>query len=157
MNKMDLCAYCPEVAERPAGRTLLIVITLFGVGVLAIANSLRDAENLSTLLLTIGIVLLAFGIIKLIRPSRKIYYVATGEVVRRHIEGHEQESKERVVAACREGNFGQIAALAAKNSSTPLVSVTYTTPSGSLRIGQVLNYVPYEYQPLMEPVIYKAK
>ena len=92
MNKVDLCAYCSDVAERPTSRALPIIITLLGVGLLAITNSLRDAENLSTLLLTLGVVLLAFGVLKLIRPSRILYYVATGEVVRRHIEGHEQES-----------------------------------------------------------------
>lgn len=156
MNREDLCRYCSEVEERSAGRVVPAFVALVGVVLLVWASSLRDAEDWSVAVLTIGIVVLAIGIIKLIRPSRTLFYVATGEKVVRHFEGHEQEARAHIEKALADGNFEVLASLKASTSSAPLVSVTYSTASGSLRIGQLLHYVPYEYQPLFEPVIHKS-
>lgn len=157
MNREDLCRYCAEVEERSAGRVVPAFVALVGIVLLVWASSLRDAENWSVAMLTIGIVVLAIGIIKLIRPSRTLFYVVTGEKVVRHFEGYEQEARTQVEKCLQEGSFEQLASLKASNSSAPLVSVTYSTASGSLRIGQLLHYVPYEYQPLLEPVIHKSQ
>ena len=164
MNRGDLCRHYSEVEERSAGRVVPAIVTLVGIVLLVWASSLGDAENWSVAMFTIGIVVFAIGIvvfaigiIKLIRPSRTLFYVATGEKVVRHFEGYEQEARTQVEKCLQEGNFEQLASLKASNSSAPLVSVTYSTASGSLRIGQLLHYVPYEYQPLLEPVIHKSQ
>lgn len=68
LNKEDLCRYCTEVEERSVGRIVPAIITLVGIVLLVWASSLRDAEDWSVVLLTIGIVVLAIGVIKLIRP-----------------------------------------------------------------------------------------
>lgn len=41
--------------------------------------------------------------------------------------------------------------------NAPLMSVIYRTTSGSFCAGQLLHYVPYEYEPLMEPAVSKKK
>ncbi|MBQ8272216.1 MAG: hypothetical protein IJZ09_04340 [Tidjanibacter sp.] len=155
LNKEDLCGYFPEVVLRPASRLVPAVATLVGLIVLVWASSLTEADTLSAALLTVGIVILAYGVIKLIRPSRTLYYLPTGEKLSRHFEGHEQDMRSEVDKALVSGDFEALGSLKAQNSSAPLVTVTYTTPSGSLRIGQALHYVPYEYVPLMEPVVHK--
>lgn len=157
MNRGDLCRHYSEVEERSASRVVPAIVTLVGIVLLVWASSLGDAENWSVAMFTIGIVVFAIGIIKLIRPSRTLFYVATGEKVVRHFEGYEQEARTQVEKCLQEGNFEQLASLKASNGSAPLVSVTYSTASGSLRIGQLLHYVPYEYQPLLEPVIHKSQ
>lgn len=150
LNKESLCTHFPQVEIRSKSRLLPTITTLIGIIILSLSISLKDAENLSTALLTIGVVILAIGIIKLIRPSQMMVFASTGERVVRRIEGHSQEVKAEIEASLRSGDFEAITPLIAKGSCAPLVSVTYTTPSGSLRIGQVLHYIPYEYEPLTE-------
>lgn len=157
MNKEDLCQFCSEVEERSAGRLIPAFVTLAGGLLLMWANSLSEASDWSVSVFTAGIVMLAIGIIRLIRPSRTLVYVATGEKVVRHFEGHPQEARADVEKTLGEGNFEHLTSLKATTSSAPLVSVIYTTASGSFRIGQLLHYVPYEYQPLMDPVIHKIQ
>ncbi len=159
LNREDLCRLYPaEVALKSGSRVVPAIVTLAGIILVALSGSLGDdQENLSTALFTLAIVVLAFGIIKLIRPSRTLFCVATGEKVTRRFEGHEQEARAHIEQALKDGNFELLDGLKAAGSSAPLVSVSYTTPSGSLRIGQLLHYVPYEYQPLMEPVVHKNK
>lgn len=156
LNKEDLCGYFPEVVLRPASRLVPALVTLVGLIVLVWASSLTEADTLSAALLTLGVVVLGFGVIKLIRPSRSLIYLPTGEKVVRHFEGHEQEARSQVEEALTKGDFEALGALKAQSNSAPLVTVTYTTPSGSLRIGQALHYVPYEYVPLAEPAVHKA-
>lgn len=150
LNKESFCAHFPQVEIRYKSRLLPTITTLAGIVTLIFATSLKDAENLSTALLTFGVVILAIGIIKLIRPSQIMVFTETGERVVRRMEGHTQEVKADIEASMRNGDFEAITPLISKSSCAPLVSVTYTTPSGSLRIGQILHYVPYEYEPLSE-------
>lgn len=157
LKKEDLCGYFPEVVLQPASRLIPAVVTLVGVIILVGASSLTESGNMSAALLTLGVIVLGFGVIKLIRPSRSLVYIATGEKVVRHFEGHEQESRSQVEEALAKGDFEALAALKAQSNSAPLVTVTYATPSGSLRIGQALHYIPYEYVPLAEPVVHKTK
>ncbi len=154
LDKESLCAHFPEVEIRSKSRAVPLVVALTGILITILSISLKDVENLSTALLTIGVVVAAIGIIKFIRPSQVLIFVTTGEKVTRRIEGHEQEAKSDIEHSLRSGNFEALAPLAAKNSSAPLVSVTYTTPSGALRIGQVLHYVPFEYEPLSDVFVH---
>ena len=150
LNKESFCAHFPQVEIRYKSRLLPTITSLVGIIILSLSTSLKDAENLSTAILTIGVVILAIGIIKLIRPSQMMVFTVTGERVVRRMEGHTQEVKADIEASLRNGDFEAITPLISKSSCAPLVSVTYTTPSGSLRIGQILHYVPYEYEPLSE-------
>ena len=150
LNKESLCAHFPEVAIRNKSRAIPIVVTLTGILILILSISLKEAENLSTALLTVGVVVVAIGIIKLIRPSQELIFVTTGERITRRTESHEQEVRSDIERALHSGNFEALASLSAKTSSAPLMSITYTTSTGSLRIGQVLHYIPYEYEPLTE-------
>lgn len=156
LSKEELCSNFAEVEMRAGSRVVPAVVTLLGIILLVCVNTLGDAESLSAALLMVAIVLLAFGIVRLIRPAREMVYVTTGEKVVRKFTAYEQENRQSVEDVLKEGDFDKLTPLAAKNSSAPLVTVTYATPSGSLRIGQMLHYVPYEYQPLTEPYVHKT-
>lgn len=150
LHKESLCALFPQVEIRYKSRLFSTITTLVGIIILSLSISLKDTENLSTALLTLGVVILAIGIIKLIRPSQIMVFSTTGERVVRRMEGHSQEVKAEIEASLRSGKFEEIVPHISKSSCAPLVSITYTTTSGSLRIGQILHYVPYEYEPLSE-------
>lgn len=158
LNKTDLCAqYSQLVTMKEKSRIIPAIMTLVSVVLLALANTIVEAETLSITLFTAGVVVLIVGIVKLIRPSHEIIYLKTGEKVTRRFEGHEQEHREKVTNILKSGDFKALASVVAKNSSAPIVSVTYTTPSDSLRIGQILHYVPYEYAPLSDVFIHTTK
>lgn len=155
LNKIDLCAHYPQlVAMKNKSRLIPAIITLVGIMILALANTLSEAENWSIGLYTVGLTVLIIGIVKLIRPSREVIYLKTGEKVSRRFDGYRQEDKERVLALLKEGNFDALGKRAAQGGSAPFVTVTYTTASGSLRVGQMMHYVPYEYEPLSEVYIH---
>lgn len=155
LNKIDLCAHYPQlVAMKNKSRLIPAIITLVGIMILALANTLSEAENWSIGLYTVGLTVLIIGIVKLIRPSREVIYLKTGEKVSRRFDGYRQEDKERVLALLKEGNFDALGKRAVQGGSAPFVTVTYTTASGSLRVGQMLHYVPYEYEPLSEVYIH---
>ncbi len=155
LNKIDLCAHYPQlVAMKNKSRLIPAIITLVGIMILALANTLSEAENWSIGLYTVGLTVLIIGIVKLIRPSREVIYLKTGERISRRFDGYRQEDKERVLALLKEGNFDALGKRAVQDGSAPFVTVTYTTASGSLRVGQMMHYVPYEYEPLSEVYIH---
>ena len=155
LNKIDLCAHYPQlVAMKNKSRLIPAIITLVGIMILALANTLSEAENWSIGLYTVGLTVLIIGIVKLIRPSREVIYLKTGERISRRFDGYRQEDKERVLALLKEGDFDALGKRAVQGGSAPFVTVTYTTASGSLRVGQMMHYVPYEYEPLSEVYIH---
>lgn len=157
LNKEELCRNFSDVEMRSGSRLLPAIVTLVGIIFLVWSSNVGDAENLGAALLVVAIALLAFGVVKLIRPSRELVYMATGEKVVRNFVGYEQEKRQGVEDALKAGDLEKLHSLASKNSSAPLVTVTYVTRSGSLLIGQMLHYVPYEYQPLTEPIVHRTK
>lgn len=146
MHKEGLCAHCPQVEMRYKSRLMPVVATLLSVAVVVLSFMLKEMEDLSTVLLTVGIVALVVSVIKLVSPSKVLIYTPTGEKVSRSSINHSAELIERVEHALSSGNVELLRALAAKESS-PLMTVLYTTPSGSLLAGQTLQYIPYEYHP----------
>lgn len=156
LKPIDLADACAEVEMKNNNRLVPAVVTLLGVVVVVISTMLADAENLSTMLLTLGVVVAGVGIVMLIRPGSKLIYRATGERIHRHSYSHPVERKERVMAALNEGKFDLVVSLDARQNA-PLMSVIYRTTSGSFCAGQLLHYVPYEYEPLMEPAVSKKK
>lgn len=153
LNSYDLAYYYSEVELCDKKRTAPIIILLLGVALLVVAILIKENENLSTLLLTLGFVGAGVGIIKIIRPGIRITHSATGETIVRHEYTLEQENQAKAEELLRNGNHEALKALSKPNS--PLMVVTYSTPSGTLFIGQMFHYVPYEYQPLAEPIVVK--
>lgn len=153
LNRYDLANYYGEVELRNKLRTTPIIILLLGVALLVVAILIKDNENLSTALLTIGFVCAGVGIVKIIRPGIQITHSATGETIARHEYTVEQEEQSKAEELLRNGNHEALKALSKPNS--PLMVVTYSTASKALFIGQMFHYVPYEYQPLGEPIVVK--
>ena len=153
LNRYDLANYYGEIELCDKKRTLPIIILLLGVALLVVAILIKENEDLGTLLLTLGLVCAGVGIVKIIRPGIRITHSATGETIVRHEYTLEQENQAKAEELLRNGNHEALKALSKANS--PLLVVTYSTHSGSLFIGQILHYVPYEYQPLAEPIVIK--
>ena len=156
MTKSDLCTCCAEVEMRRSSRLLPAVMTLLGVAFVVAALVIKNVENLSTALLTVGVVVMGLGLFRLVKPRAVLVYTPTAEPVGRHHYAHPTERRERVENAIREGKTDLVAALDA-NQNAPLMSVVYKTSSGSFVAGQMYHYVPYEYEPLMEPVVIVTK
>lgn len=153
MYKEGLCDHCPQVEIRYKSRLMPVVATLLSVAVVVLSSMLKDMEDLSTVLLTIGVVALVASAAKLVAPSKVLIYTPTGEKIRRSSLSHKAELAERVEHALGSGNTELVRALAVKESA-PLMTVLYSTPSESLIAGQTLEYIPYEYQPKSKVYIF---
>lgn len=149
MTSSDFVAqFDSHIAITNKSRLLALLLTICGAALLFVAHLLREAEDLSTVVMTIGVVVLAVGVVKCIRPGSKITHKATGEHIRRELLGFESEQRAEAERALSEGRFEELKKLVAKGSSAPVVAVIYTTPSGGVKVGQLLHYVPYQYEPL---------
>ena len=152
MNKDDLCAYCTQIEMRYKSRLLPVLGTMLAIAAIVAALAMKEDEDISTALLTLGIVLLIVAVVKLFAPGKRLIYTPTGEVVVAKTYNHPQGLEDRVEHALASGNLELVKALAAKDGA-PIVTVTYSTASGSFVAGQIFHYVPYEYEPLTKVYI----
>lgn len=113
---------------------------------------MKENESLATTLFVVGITLLGIGIVRLVAPGSILIYVPTGEKIQTKTYNHHQGLEGEVEHALAKGRVDSLKNLAAKENA-PLVTVTYTTASGSLFAGQTLHYVPYEYEPISKVYI----
>jgi hypothetical protein len=132
------------------------VATLLSIAIVALSVILRESEDLSTVLLTVGVVALVASLAKFANPSKRLVYLPTGERVVCVSLNHPKELAERVEHALGSGNGDLLKALAV-DQSAPLMTVLYTTPSGSLFAGQTHHYVPYEYKPLTKVYLFTER
>ncbi|MBO5805341.1 MAG: hypothetical protein J6R10_00585 [Tidjanibacter sp.] len=152
LKKEALCALSNNIEITYRKRITPILLLLLSVGLIIVARRLYDAEDLSTIMLTVGVVVLIVAVVKLIAPSRVVRYKPTGEKIVTHTYNHPIETSKEVERALRSGDLEYVATLAAKENA-PLMTVLYSTPSGRFVAGQTLQYIPYEYTPLFEAVI----
>lgn len=155
LNKEDFCGFYEDIALRTKSRLISLFVIFVGILLLFLAIYLKEAENLSTALLTIAFVVFGIGLVKLIQPSRVMIYTPTGEKVVRRFARYEQDKRSDVEKAIAGGDYQRLLSLESKESNAPVVAIIYSTTSGSVLIGQLLHYVPYEYEPLVEPIVYK--
>lgn len=153
MYKEELCALCPQIEMRSKSRVAAIVSTLFAVAIIAASAMIKDMEDLSTVLMTVGVVALVASLAKLFGPGKKLTYRPSGERVMRVTLSHTQEVAQELESALSRGDYKQVVALASKESA-PLMTIVYRTPSGSLFAGQSFQYIPYEYQPLTKAYLF---
>lgn len=156
MNKEGLCDVCPQVEMRYQSRLMPVVATLLSIAIIVLSAMLKEKEDLSTVLLTVGVVALVASLAKLAIPSRRLVYLPTGEKIVCVSLNHPKELAERVEHALASGNQELLKALAV-GQSAPLMTVLYTTSSGSLFAGQTLHYVPYEYKPLTKVYLFTER
>lgn len=156
MDKDDLCAYCSQVERKYRSRLLPVLGTMLSIAVIVAASAMKDSEDVSTALLTLGVVLLIVAVVKLFAPGKRLIYTPTGEPVVAKTYNHPQGLESRVEHALEGGNLELVKALAAKEGA-PIVTVTYHTTSGSFMAGQIFHYVPYEYEPLSKVYIRTAE
>lgn len=153
-KREDLLALCGEIDVKSKSRFVPVMLLLVGIIIVVLAFVVKELDNLSTALLTVGFVLAVVGVVKCVRPGERLVYRPTGEVIGLRKLNHELEFKPNIECAIVDGNIEGIITLRA-DGSAPLMSVCWSTPSGSLFVGQLLQYIPYEYKPQMEPVLIK--
>lgn len=152
-KREDLLALSGDITIISKSRFVPILLLLLGVAVVVLAFSVdRDAENLSTALLTVGFVVAVIGAVGCIRPGERVVYEPTGEVMTLRKRSHEDCVQLNVEKAIADGDVSAMELLRAEGS-TPLMSVCWATRSGKVVVSQLHRYVPYEYKPTMEPMV----
>lgn len=152
LNKEALCALSNNIEITYRKRITPILLLLLSIGLIIVARRLYDAEDLSTIMLTVGVVVLIVALAKLIAPSRVMRYKPTGEKIVVHTLNHPLATTKEVERALRAGDLAYVEKLASKDNA-PLMTIIYSTPSERFMAGQTLQYIPYEYTPMFEAVI----
>lgn len=153
INKEDLCALCPQVDIKSKGRMLAAIATAVSIAIIVVAAIVKEMEDLSTILMTIGVISLVASLAKLIGPGKRLTYRPTGERIFRVSLDHPTQAAESVEEALKKGDYQRVKELATRQSA-PLMTVVYGTKSGSFFAGQTLQYIPYEYQPLTKAYLF---
>ena len=148
-KREDLLALSGDITIVSKSRFVPILLLLLGVALIVLAFSVdKDAENLSTALLTVGFVVAVIGAVGCIRPGERVVYGPTGEVMTLRKRCHEDCAQLNVERAIADGDVATMELLRAEGT-TPLMSVCWATRSGRVVVGQLHRYVPYEYSPTM--------
>lgn len=152
-KREDFLALSGDIRITRKSRFVPVVMLLLGVALIVSAFMVdKEAHNLSTALLTAGFVLTIVGVVMCVCPGDKVIYEPTGERVHLKKRSHEQSVMPNVERAIVDGNVSALELLQAEGSG-PLMSVCWSTHSGSFYAAQLQQYVPYEYKPTMEPVV----
>ncbi|MDY3979972.1 MAG: hypothetical protein SOZ00_08120 [Tidjanibacter sp.] len=130
-----------------------IVLAVAGAAMLVASYLTKESAQLSTLLFTIGFIVLAAGIIVALGKRYRLSYRPTGEKISCRKMLFDPKERGRLYSCISKGDLDTLQSFSTSQSSS-LMAILYTTPSGSISIVQVQEYVPHQYEPSTEPVIY---
>lgn len=143
-----------QIIRKKKSPAMGIIITLAGVAVLIANPTLsQSSANLSTGLLFIGVVLIAFGAINaavaIFGKGGTPIYKPSGAKVIRHKVYYDFSKRDKVCALVKAGDFDKLAAIE-RSESSAIVVVIYRSTDNSLLLAQVFEFVPHYYQPFIE-------
>ncbi|MCH5216010.1 MAG: hypothetical protein J1F10_03635 [Muribaculaceae bacterium] len=152
-NLDDLLSLNNQIIKSRKNYFTGIGLTLLGTAIITIGtliNPEHDSIMLATM--TAGVVIALIGLVKLCMPSNRLIYAGTGEQLKKIDIYYDSEYDGAMIENIHDCTFDKLKKLAHSRGSKKLATV-YSTPSGKIRIAQIFNFVPYEYEPKTEPMV----
>jgi len=141
-------------------KNYLLPVLIILAGIFIVAYSYNShfpliLDSVITIITLIGIVIFLTGIIFISIPSKKLIYSGTREKIKKQILYFDQQKENDVIEKLREGNFDILKEIASDYDDGPLRAVIYLTKSGNFAVVQLQKYIPFQYEPIMEPYVSK--
>jgi len=135
-----------------------ILLILAGIFIIVYSCKINCPENLNSILsviVIVGFIMSISGIIMIVFPSKKLIYKPTGEKIKKQVCYFDSKEENEVMEKLLKGNFADLKIMAANNNSSQLKAEIYFTESAEFSVVQLQKYVPYQYEPIMEPYVSK--
>jgi len=134
---------------------LLIIAGIFIITYTENNKFLSISEQFITIIILFGLIVFLTGIIIIVIPSQKLIYKTTGEKIKKQILYFDQQKENYVMEKLHEGNYSILKKIATEYNDGPLRAEIYLTESGDFSVAQLQKYVPFQYEPIMEPYVLK--
>ena len=116
---------------------------------------LSISDPFKTVIFLFGLIIFLTGIIIIVFPSKKLIYKTTGEKIMKQVLYFEEQKENYVMEKLLEGNYSILKETATEYNDGPLRAEIYSTESGNFSVAQLQKYVPFDYEPIMEPNVLK--
>lgn len=155
-NLDDLLSLNDKIVRVRRNYTLAIVIILVSC-LLMTAGTFMDELHDSLMMFTIcfGVILAAVGVLLLFQPSAGLVYSETGEPLKKFDIYYDVDYDGNLLHDLKDCSFDKLVDMSQAPAGRKLATV-YTTKSGKMRIAQIFKFVPYEYTPFTDPIVFSA-
>lgn len=126
---------------------VFILLASVATGIYSLMS--QDGDNIAFGILFTAIVLALIGLKGVLLPRKVLKYAPTNERIVKQ-EYYYDGSERKEVEDCLKAKGFETLKLLPQGKGTTLRVILYTTISGSYTIGQLQNYVPYEYRPVLD-------
>jgi len=134
---------------------LLIIAGIFIIIYTINNKSLSIPDPLKTVIFLFGLIVSSTGIMIIALPSKKLIYKTTGEKIKKQVLYFDEQKENSVMEKLLEGNYSILKEIATEYNDGPLRAEIYSTESGNFSVAQLQKYVPFDYEPIMEPNVLK--
>lgn len=134
---------------------LPLLITLCGIAAMITAPTVQLMDSLMMMLFVLGITLIIIGIIGIFAPNKKIICADTKAPLKKYTIFFNPEDEGKVRKYFETFAYDQISKMPSSLNNAKRMATIYTTPQHDYCVGQMYEFVPYEYRPTGEPVIIK--
>lgn len=138
----------------PVKRPVIIKMVTFMIGVACIFFGVQiEAPDYICYLLAVGGLLTSIISLSLIFSNQQeIVNLKTDETLHKHKLYFHSNEESNINELLANGNIKSLLQLATNNG--PLLTIIYSSTNKNYYIAQLFKFVPYEYQPYSNPIIY---
>ncbi len=148
----DVVCEDSNITIKSKSKLIYIAVICMAVALSVLAVQLPVGKMLSCAMFFMAIVMAAIGVIGAASPSKCIYYIPTGEIVKEYVFYFDTADKKAVSNAIKSGEL-DLLKLMTSNAQGNMMALVYATPSRKYYMSQIHKYVPHEYVPDQETVI----
>ena len=130
-----------------------VTILLAAVATAVAATFFDDASDIRTSAILLSYTLGIIAVISFVTRKRYMVYATTGEMLGEYKIFFKTQEREKVLSLLEKGKFNEVIVYEKNDTNLPIKVEIYTTPSNSITIYRVYNFVPYTYEPITEFIV----
>lgn len=143
-------------------KSVIAAVVVLAVGIAMVVASMapgvRSSENMYTALVFLGWTLIVAGVVwalvVLFSKGARAYYVPTKEFLKRTEMYYDGDKFSQVAGCVNSGDFEKLASIEGGEGASVMV-VLYQGRKGGVTMCQLLRYIPHNYEPECEMLIFE--
>ncbi len=144
-----------DVYTEKVSKKLFGLLLVAGVFALIASTRMTEVEILGVLLFCVAFGMIVMGFVGLSRPAEVIYCKHTKEPLVKQVIYFDSADKDKVRTAIKQGDK-ELLKQVSDGQQNNMRAIVYATPSYKYSVFQIQTFVPHEYVPVEEPVIYST-
>lgn len=134
-----------------------IAILLAAIAAAVIATFLDDTSDMKMPAILLSFTLGIIAVTNFVTRKGYMVYAPTGEELKEYKIFFESREREKVLSLLEKEKFNEVIVYEKNDTNLPIKVELSTTPSNSIAIYRVYNFVPYAYEPITETIVCKKQ